>query len=115
MEIIDYVDGMRDLETGTVRIIGDPDQRFAEDPVRMLRAVRHSARNGFHIERGCWDSILRNAELITNCSQVRVFDELKKDVSSGHFLTILSLLGDTGLLEYILPELLENNVPRADR
>ncbi|MFO0417494.1 MAG: polynucleotide adenylyltransferase PcnB [Pseudomonadota bacterium] len=109
MEIIDYVDGMRDLESGTVRIIGDPDLRFAEDPVRMLRAVRHSARNGFHIERGCWDSILRNAELITSCSQVRVFDELKKDVNSGHFLTILSLLGETGLLEFILPELLENN------
>lgn len=109
MQVIDYVEGMRDLQSGTVKIIGDPDVRFAEDPVRMLRAVRHSARNGFHIAPACWDSILRNAELITQCSQVRVFDELRKDVSSGCFLTILSLLGETGLLEYILPELLENN------
>jgi poly(A) polymerase len=109
MQIIDYVDGMTDLRRGIIRIIGDPDARFAEDPVRMIRAVRHSARNGFHIEPQCWDSILRNASLITQCSQVRVFDELKKDVSSGCFLTILSLLGETGLLEFILPELLEND------
>jgi poly(A) polymerase len=109
MQIIDYVDGMLDLQQGTIRIIGDPDLRFSEDPVRMLRAVRHSARNGFHIEPGCWSSILRNSQLIAQCSQVRVFDELRKDVSSGCFLTILSLLGETGLLEYILPELLENN------
>ncbi len=109
MQIIDYVDGMTDLRRGIIRIIGDPDTRFAEDPVRMIRAVRHSARNGFHIEPLCWESILRNSNLITQCSQVRVFDELKKDVSSGCFLTILSLLGETGLLEYILPELLEND------
>ncbi len=109
MQVIDYVQGMHDLQHGTIRIIGDPDVRFREDPVRMLRAVRHSARNGFHIESNCWDSILRNAQLITQCSQVRVFDELRKDLNSGCFLTILSLLGETGLLEHILPELLENN------
>ncbi len=109
MQVIDYVEGMHDLQHGTIRVIGDPDVRFREDPVRMLRAVRHSARNGFKIESHCWDSILRNAQLITQCSQVRVFDEVRKDVNSGCFLTILSLLGETGLLEYILPELLENN------
>jgi poly(A) polymerase len=109
MQIIDYVNGIHDLQNGVIRIIGDPDVRFAEDPVRMLRAVRHSARNGFHIETSCWESIVRNAHAIAQCSQVRVFDEIKKDVSSGCFLTILSLLGETGLLEFILPELLENN------
>jgi poly(A) polymerase len=109
MQIIDYVEGMHDLQQGIIRIIGDPDTRFAEDPVRMIRAVRHSARNGFRIEEKCWESILRNAQIITQSSQVRVFDELKKDLSSGCFLTILSLLAETGLLEFILPELLENN------
>lgn len=109
MQVIDYVEGMRDLHHGTIRIIGDPDVRFREDPVRMLRAVRHSARNGFRIEARCWDSIVRNAQLISQCSQVRVFEEIRKDLSSGCFLTILSLLGETGLLEHILPELLENN------
>jgi poly(A) polymerase len=92
-----------------VRVIGEPDVRFQEDPVRLLRVVRHAARNGFSIEESCWDSILRNASLITQSSQVRVFDELKKDLTSGCFLTILSLLNDTGLLEYLLPELRENN------
>lgn len=109
MEILDYVGGMQDLRDGIVRVIGEPIQRFREDPVRMLRVVRHSARNGFRIESGCWSSILENAGLITQSSQVRVFDELKKDLSSGCFLTILHLLGETGILEYILPELLENN------
>jgi len=109
MEIIDYVRGMEDLKQGIIRIIGEPETRFREDPVRMLRVVRHSARNGFHIEPRCWDSILVNRELITQSSQVRVFDEFKKDLTSGCFLTILSLLGETGLLEFILPELLENN------
>ena len=109
MTVIDYVDGMHDLLQGVVRIIGDPATRFAEDPVRMLRAVRHSARSGFRIEEGCWEAILQNAALLVQSSQVRIFDELRKDVSSGCFLSILSLLGDTGLLEFILPELLENN------
>jgi poly(A) polymerase len=109
MEIIDYVNGIPDLRQGIVRIIGEPDVRFREDPVRMLRVVRHSARNGFHIDPQCWSSIVANAQLITQSSQVRVFDELKKDLSSGCFLTILSLLGETGLLEHLLPELLENS------
>jgi len=109
MEIIDYIGGMHDLQNGIVRVIGVPEVRFKEDPVRMLRVVRHSARNGFSIEQGCWAAILEHASLITQCSQVRVFDELKKDFTSGCFLTILSLLGDTGLLEFILPELLEND------
>lgn len=109
MTVIDHVDGMHDLRQGIVRIIGDPATRFAEDPVRMLRAVRHSARSGFRIEDACWEAILQNASLLVQSSQVRIFDELRKDVSSGCFLSILSLLGDTGLLEFILPELLENN------
>jgi poly(A) polymerase len=109
MEIIDYVGGMRDLKNGIIRVIGDPDVRFTEDPVRMLRVVRHSARNGFQIESSSWTSILANADKLSQCSQVRVFDELKKDLSSGCFLTILSLLADTGLLDHLLPELLENN------
>jgi tRNA nucleotidyltransferase/poly(A) polymerase len=109
MEIIDYIGGMDDLKHGVIKVIGEPEVRFKEDPVRMIRVVRHSARNGFRIDPLCWESIVQNAELITQSSQVRVFDEIKKDFSSGCFLTILSLLGETGLLEFLLPELLENN------
>ena len=109
MEIIDYVGGMDDLKRGIVRVIGEPTSRFIEDPVRMIRVVRHSARNGFQIERTCWQSILENASRLSTCSQVRVFDEIKKDLGSGCFLTIINLLAETGLLNEILPELLENN------
>lgn len=109
MEIIDYVGGMDDLKRGIVRVIGEPTSRFIEDPVRMIRVVRHSARNGFQIERSCWQSILENAARLSTCSQVRVFDEIKKDLGSGCFLTIINLLAETGLLNEILPELLENN------
>lgn len=107
--VIDYVGGMDDLRAGIVRVIGEPDVRFREDPVRMMRVIRHAARNGFTIERGCWNSVLKNRELLSQASQVRVFDELKKDLTSGHLLNILSLLTETRLIEQMLPELLEHD------
>jgi poly(A) polymerase len=108
MSIIDYVGGMEDLNAGLVRVIGDPATRFKEDPVRMIRVIRHSARNGFSIERGCWSAVIDNSHLLSKSAAVRIFDEVKKDLTSGHLLTILSLLQETGLLEQIIPELLEN-------
>jgi poly(A) polymerase len=108
MSIIDYVGGMDDLNAGLVRVIGDPATRFKEDPVRMIRVIRHSARNGFSIERRCWTAVIDNSHLLAESAAVRIFDEVKKDLTSGHLLTILSLLQETGLLEQILPELLEN-------
>lgn len=107
--VIDYVGGMDDLRAGIVRVIGDPDVRFREDPVRMMRVIRHAARNGFTIEQGCWTSVLKNRELLSQASQVRVFDEFKKDLTSGHLLNILSLLTETRLIEQMLPELLEHD------
>lgn len=103
--IIDYVGGVRDLQAGIVRIIGDPDVRFVEDPVRLIRVIRHAARSGFQIEAGCRDSLLRNAHLITESSSMRVYEELKKDLTCGHFCTIVQLLHAHNLLQYLLPEL----------
>jgi poly(A) polymerase len=103
--IIDYVGGVRDLQSGIVRVIGDPDVRFAEDPVRLIRVVRHAARSGFQIDPECRESILRNAHLITESSSMRVFEEVKKDLTCGHFCTILQLLHAHDLLPYLLPEL----------
>ena len=57
-KIIDYTGGLEDLKKGIIKVIGDPEERFKEDPVRMLRAVRHSARLGFHIEQTTWKAIL---------------------------------------------------------
>lgn len=107
--VIDYVGGIKDLENKIVRIIGDPDQRFAEDPVRMVRAVRHAARARFTLDMECRRSIQRNKALLLTCSTMRVYEELKKDLGSGSCLAILRLLAETELLELLLPELVVHN------
>lgn len=103
--IIDYVGGMQDLQEKVVRVIGDPNLRYAEDPVRMIRVIRHAVRAGFSIEPSCKDSIYHNRSLIKSSSQVRVYEELKKDLCSGYFTGILLLLNETGLLEHLLPNI----------
>jgi len=103
--IIDYVGGMQDLQDGLVRVIGDPTERFIEDPVRMIRAIRHAARAGFHIEESCWNSILENHALIRSCASMRVFEEFKKDLLSGSLFTVTKLLHQAKLLGHLLPDL----------
>lgn len=107
--IIDYVGGMRDLQDKLIRIIGEPDVRFKEDPVRLMRVVRHAARTGFTVEERCWNSLLKNHTLLTQSSQVRVYEELKKDLCSGYALKIFKLLREANLLALLLPELTEGN------
>ncbi|RMG40467.1 MAG: polynucleotide adenylyltransferase [Candidatus Dadabacteria bacterium] len=103
--IIDYVGGMKDLREGIIRVIGDPLERFKEDTVRMLRVVRHAVRSNSVIEENCYQTILKHNSLITEASQVRVYEEIKKDLCSGFSLGILKLLGETGLLQHLIPEL----------
>lgn len=105
--IIDYVGGMQDLRAKVVRIIGDPDQRFAEDPVRLIRTVRHAARAGFEIEKTCLDSIIRNRELLQIKASMRIYEEVLKDLRSGYAFEILSGLAKASLLEFMLPELVQ--------
>lgn len=116
--IIDYVGGIEDIRAKLIRIIGDPDVRIAEDPVRMIRVVRHAARSGFKIEEKTAEAVLRNTNLIHQCTDVRVFDEFKKDILSGHFLKIARLLGAMGLLEALLPlvntAILESQTPFSE-
>lgn len=105
--IIDYVGGMKDLRDGYIRVIGNPDVRFTEDPVRLVRVVRHAARTGFKIEEKCKRSLTANTGLLMNASQVRVYEEVKKDLVSGYCLPSLRLLHDSGLLSMIMPWLEE--------
>ncbi len=105
LSIIDYVGGVRDLKQKTIRVIGDPDIRFIEDPVRMLRVVRHAARNDFLIEERTRQSVIKNFHLIARASPVRVFDELKKDFTFGCSLKTFRLLAELRLLEPLIPEL----------
>lgn len=113
--IIDYVGGVNDLRSRLVRVIGDPVDRFEEDPVRMIRVVRHAAKTGFRIEEGALSAILDLHGLIESCPPMRVYEEVKKDLISGKFLGIARLLASARLLQHILPELLiENGALLAD-
>ncbi len=81
--IIDYVQGFDDLKEGVIRAVGDPERRFIHDPVRMMRAVRHAARNNFTIEERTWQAIINNADKLSLCPTSRLRDELLKDLYSG--------------------------------
>ncbi|HFQ90527.1 MAG TPA: polya polymerase [Desulfobulbus sp.] len=81
--IIDYVHGVEDLDQGVIRIVGEPQRRITRDPVRMMRAVRHAARNDFTIEKKTWQAIVDNRDKLTLCPPSRIRDELLKDLRSG--------------------------------
>ncbi len=107
--VIDYVGGVEDLRNKIIRVIGDPDKRFAEDPVRLIRTIRHAARTGFSIENETLDSLVKCRNLLNQASEVRIYEELKKDLVSGHSLAIFTLLHTAYLLELMIPELEEDD------
>ncbi len=101
--IVDPFGGIVDIEAGIIRTVGDPDKRFREDALRMLRAVRFSAQLGFSIDEITIKSIEKNCRLIENISGERIRDELTKTLLSDNPLCF-SLLMDTKLIRYTLPE-----------
>jgi poly(A) polymerase len=103
-EMIDYVGGLGDVRTGIIRAIGEPDRRFREDKLRLLRAVRFAARFGFTIEAATLEAIRLHAKEITQVSAERVRDELTKLLTEGAARRGFELLEETGLLEVVLPE-----------
>lgn len=103
-EIIDYVNGRSDIEKKVIRTIGDPDNRFNEDYLRMLRAIRFAANLGFAIEPSTKKAIERNASKITQISAERVRDELNKMLTRGGARTGFELMIQTDILKEILPE-----------
>lgn len=103
----DPFDGRRDLLKGIIRAVGDPEERFSEDPLRMMRGVRLAAELGFHLEDRTKHGIVRNAELICRVSAERIRDELSRTLLALHFMKGLQLLRETGLLFLIIPELRE--------
>ncbi len=103
--IIDYVGGMADLERQVIRTIGDPDERFQQDPVRMIRVIRHAARTRFSIEGATYQAILRHREEIRKCSPSRLRDEFLRELKEGAARPSLDLMLQTGLLFSIFPGL----------
>jgi poly(A) polymerase len=102
--LLDTVGGQQDLVAGLVRAIGDPARRFAEDKLRMLRAVRFAARFEFVIETVTEAEIRAQAATIHQVSAERIRDELTRMLTEGHARLAFELLARTGLLEQVLPE-----------
>ena len=103
--ILDYVDGMRDIRGRMIRSIGDPNERFIEDPVRMLRAVVLAARLDLSIDPAVRAAIRRHRGEIVHSSPARLVEELYKIARSGASERSIRDLGDAGLLKFVAPEL----------
>jgi poly(A) polymerase len=103
--ILDYVGGMEDLRAGVLRTIGPPDESLQEDPIRMIRIVRHAVRTGFGMEPATRAGILRNAHLLQGSNRFRLQDEFQKDLEGPAFGSVLNLQSEMGLLAVIFPEL----------
>jgi poly(A) polymerase len=103
--VIDYVGGLEDLDAGLVRTIGDPDIRFREDPVRMMRGVEFASRLGFAITPDAYEAILDHRKEIAKSAPPRVTEELSQSLRGGHALPTFLLLREVGLLDVLLPEL----------
>jgi poly(A) polymerase len=104
-EVLDFVGGQKDLSAGIIRAIGDPELRFAEDKLRMMRAVRFAARFGFKIEEATFRAIQRQVAEIQRVSPERMREELTKMLTEGAARRALELMDEAGLLEQVLPEI----------
>lgn len=105
LRIIDPFCGQEDLEAGVIRTVGHPKQRFKEDPLRILRAIRFACRLGFEIEEGTSKKMNSMAINILNISKERWMMELDKILLSDHVEMGLDLLWKTGLFKFMIPEL----------
>src|SRR6185369_1234270 len=104
-QLRDWVEGERDLGAKIIRTIGNPEERFAEDYLRMLRAVRLAAQLGFQIETGTFSAIRQLAPKIAAISAERIRDELLKLFRHPYASRGLALLNESRLMEYVFPEL----------
>jgi poly(A) polymerase len=105
--VIDYTDGLRDLENRQMRVIGDPDLRFKEDPVRMLRACELAGRLDFDIDEQAQVAIQEHAREILKAAPARLYEELMQLLASGQSDPAFIWMADLGLLEILFPEACE--------
>ena len=104
-EVLDFVGGRADLRAGVIRAIGNPDRRFTEDKLRMMRAVRFAARFHYVIETATMDALLAHAAQIVQVSKERIREECTKILTEGAARCAFELLDETQLLVAILPEI----------
>lgn len=105
LELIDLFDGQKDFSNKIIRAVGEAKQRFSEDALRMMRAIRFAAQLGFTIEEKTFQAIKNNAQLLKKISWERIRDELLKILASPHSADGYQLLRNAGLAEIILPEM----------
>jgi poly(A) polymerase len=112
-QVIDHVNGIADLEARVVRTIGDPDIRFREDPIRILRAVKFAARCDLTIEPETYRRMMEHRSEIAKCAQARVSEEFYRLLRAGAAKRSMELLVETDLLETFAPELARGLRPAA--
>ena len=116
--VVDFVGGMADHKAAELKLIGDPDTRFREDPVRMLRAVRFAVKLGFKLHPDCEKSMHKVAELLCSIPSARLYDETLKLFMSGYALQTFEMLRHYGLFQVLFPatenclSIEENGFPR---
>ncbi|HYE36605.1 MAG TPA: polynucleotide adenylyltransferase PcnB [Methylocaldum sp.] len=102
--VVDYVGGMEDHKAGMLRLIGDPEQRYREDPVRMLRAIRFAVKLGFTIHPSCADPINRFSSLLQEIPPARLYEEVLKLFLSGYAVQTFEQLRHYRLFASLFPE-----------
>ena len=112
--VMDYVGGVEDLKRGVLRVIGNPESRYREDPVRMLRAVRFAAKLGFKFEEKTAAPIRDLAPLLTTVPPARMFEEVLKLFHGGYALETYELLRHYGLFQHLFP-LTEKSLEREEQ
>lgn len=103
--VIDYVDGWHDLKDGVLRSIGDPEIRFKQDPVRMIRLLKFHARFQWRIEKASIEALQKCRDEITKSAPARILEELLRMLESGHGCNFFKLLSNYQFLELLIPEL----------
>ena len=101
--ILDYTGGVKDLEQGIIRFIGEPERRVQRDPVRMMRVIRHGARNNFAIEPRTWQAIIDHKDKLQLCPISRIRDELMRDLHSSSCRDWVQLAMDSGIFYVLFP------------
>ena len=103
LSVLDLFGGQDDLQKGVIRAVGDPDTRFTEDALRLMRGVRFAVKLGFAVEPDTYAAICRQAEGLSRISRERISEEFQRILTSPEPERGISLLADTGLLPYVLP------------
>lgn len=112
--VCDYVGGVTDLQAGVLRMIGDPETRYREDPVRMLRVVRFAAKLGLKIDAQTAAPLSKLAPLLASVPPARMFEEVLKLFHGGHALDTFEMLRHYGLFRFLFPEAEESLAAEGD-